>query len=130
MGSTQSKRQKKNRNQVGSTQSKRQKNANTIPEIIIDPLENPDEYWKERQQKGFKQRKPPLVHLMENAIIHSNYDVLEWYCFNEIYETDYWTREEFKNAILRDKLGKSSGSDLLSLCRKTGKLSALRILGI
>ena len=115
---------------MGSSQSKRRANQNKIaePNTTINPLENPDDYWLKKQDN--KVVGIPLVHLMEDAIIRSNYDVLEWYCFNEIHETNYWTRDQFKNAVLKDKLSKSSGSNLISLCRKTGKLTALRIFGI
>ena len=115
---------------MGSSQSKKRANRNKIaePNPTINPLEDPDYYWLQRRDN--KVVSIPLVHLMEDAIIRSNYAVLEWYCFNEIHETNYWTRDSFKNAVLKDKLSKSSGSNLISLCRKTGKLTALRILGI
>lgn len=117
---------------MGSCTSKNKQKEGKVKEdkIQYDPHENPDEYWKMKQYHDAIYGHKKLAHLIEECIIRGKYEVLEWYCFNEIYETKYWTRKQFKDALLTDQLVYSNDLSLINMTKRAGKLSALRILGI
>eukprot|EP01084_Bolivina_argentea_P048815 89868_1 len=113
-----------------STQLNKSKQSNetrksTTNSSTVDLEEYADEYWQ-----GLKSNIPrkELSHILEQCLIRGKYSLLEWYCINEIYDTNYWTRQQFKNAFLNDKLVFASKMNLINIAKKTGKLSALRIL--
>ena len=114
---------------MGSSASKQRRIKNSkANNPDVDAMEDPDGYWTLRQKTG--NIDSPLAHLIEECVIRGKNDVLEWYCFNEIYETEYWTRQEFYDAILNDKLSYSATNGIIQLARRVGKVSALKILGM